>query len=486
MPLISSDARFLGVDLALLWHDMREPWRNVYQWPLFAWLTPQPPVLLRQADGGQSIWVGDKKIDARAVPQFTAVELPDDYVLRRPLRLPAMAHDDALAAMGLEARSSSPFDAADLVWGYTRHGKPNAVGQSVELVIASRKQIAQYLAGLPADVTKSSPEVWVLSGAAAPAVLSGYGEPAREAFCSRRRRSGLVLLASLALGGGVLAVTPSIQLRARAIEAASAYEDIAKKSAPAVRQREQLMSTVESMGALAELTNGRIEPLLVLDKLTQVLPDDSALQNFKLQGNKLSFSGQTGNASALMQLLGEVPGFKEVHAPTAATRLGISGKEVFSVELTLDPEVFGVKTVPLAAPEGLGAAPAPQPAASAPADGVPAMAGTPATAAASSTALPASPQASAAAGGASPAPTPPSTGGATFGGGDTFGGGATFGGGTTAPATPASGVPPASSGPGGTAPPSAPPAPAGNPGAATFGGTSPKPSAAPARKGAQP
>ena len=476
MPLISSDARFLGVDLALLWRDMREPWRNVHQWPLLAWLTPQPPVLLRQADGRQSVWVGGKQIDSRTVPQFTAVELPDDYVLRRPLSMPAMAHDDALAAMALEARSSSPFDAADMVWGYTPHGKLTAAGQSVELVIASRKQIAQYLAGLPADVGTSTPEVWVLSGTAAPAVLCGYGEPARETFCSHRRRVGLVLVACLALGCGVLAVTPSIQLRARAIQAATAYEDIAKKSAPAVRQREQLLSTVEAVSALAELTNGRIEPLLVLDKLTQVLPDDTALQHFKLQGNKLSFSGQTGNPSALMQLLGEVPGFKEVHAPTAATRLGLSGKEVFSVELILEAEVFGVKTVPLAPPEGLSAGPA----ASAPADGVPATAAISPTGGASSTAVSPFPPASAALGGASPASAPRGSGGATFGGG------AAFGGAPAAPAVPSSAASPASLGPGGVAQPASPPAPAANPGAATFGGTNPKMSAAPARKGAQP
>lgn len=61
MSLISSDARFLGVDLALLWRDMREPWRNVHQWLVFAWLTPQPAVLLHQADGQQSVWQGGKK-----------------------------------------------------------------------------------------------------------------------------------------------------------------------------------------------------------------------------------------------------------------------------------------------------------------------------------------------------------------------------------------------------------------------------------------
>ena len=110
------------------------------------------------------------------------------------------------------------------------------------------------------------------------------------------------------------------------------------------------MASVESLSALAELTNGRIEPMKVLDKLTQVLPDDTALQSIKLQGTKLIFTGQTGNASALLQQLGDVQGFKDVRAPAATTRLGNVGKEAFAVELTLDPEVFGVKSTQLASP----------------------------------------------------------------------------------------------------------------------------------------
>ena len=113
MPSISSDARFLGVDLALLWRDMREPWRNVHQWPVLSWLTPQPPVLLLQADGKQSVWEGGRQVTSRAIPRFKAVELPDDLVLRRPVQLPAMAAEDALAAMTLEARTNSPFDTED-------------------------------------------------------------------------------------------------------------------------------------------------------------------------------------------------------------------------------------------------------------------------------------------------------------------------------------------------------------------------------------
>lgn len=54
-----------------------------------------------------------------------------------------------------------------------------------------------------------------------------------------------------------------------------------------MRQREQLLASVDALNALAELAQGRIEPLLVMDKLTQVLPDDTAPQSFKIQGTKL-------------------------------------------------------------------------------------------------------------------------------------------------------------------------------------------------------
>lgn len=372
MPSISSDARFLGVDIALLWRDMREPWRNVHQWPALAWLTPQPPVLLLQADGKQSVWEGGERVTARATPRFKAIELPDDLVLRRPMQLPAMAADDARAAMALEARSNSPFDAEDMVWGHSLQAKGGQAAQRGELVLASRKQIAQYLATMPSaslgqSMDVSGAEVWVLTAHGHPAVLPGYGEAAREAYGASRRRWGFLLLATLAVAAAALAISPSIQLRSRALEAAQAHEALVKSAAPVVRQRERLLASVEALGALSELTNGRIEPLRVLDKLTQVLPDDTALQSVKIQGAKLIFSGQTANASALMRLLGEVQGFKDVRAPTATTRLGNVGKEVFAVELSLDTEVFGVKSTQLASPvaPSAGSASAPSPAAAA-------------------------------------------------------------------------------------------------------------------------
>ena len=50
MPSISSDARFLGVDLRALWQEIRQPWRRLHESKALSWLTPDVPVLLLQAD----------------------------------------------------------------------------------------------------------------------------------------------------------------------------------------------------------------------------------------------------------------------------------------------------------------------------------------------------------------------------------------------------------------------------------------------------
>lgn len=361
MPLISSDARFLGVDLAVLWRDMRAPWRRMHQWPVFEWLTPLPYVLVARADGSQQTWEGDLRPLAsghKASPQFYAVELPDDYALRRTMALPEMTMEDAEAAMALEAKTSSPFDASDLVWGHGFVRSLAGGGKQIELAMASRKQVAQFLAGArTTELAQGRPiELWVMPSQGLPIVLSGYGEAARASYCTRRRRWGYALLASLGLGLIALAITPTLQLRSRAIEAVFSFDQVVRAAAPAVKQREQLMASVDSLTALSELTNGRIEPLKVLDRLTQTLPDDTAIQGIKLQGNKLIMNGHTANASALMQLLGEVPGFKEVRSPAATTKVG-NGKETFAAELLLDTQVYGVKSAQL---EGVAAAPAVQ------------------------------------------------------------------------------------------------------------------------------
>jgi len=425
MPSISSDARFLGVDLHALWRDIRSPWRGMHAWPVFSWLTPSAPVVLLHPGDGMSFWLGEEKQSKVAGPvkaSFTAVELPEDFVLRRTLTLPPMAESDIANAGALEVRAISPFPEADLVWGYRAVDAPPGSFR-IELALASRKQVGQYLAAQAGRLGGvSDPEVWVLGAHQRPIVLGGYGEGLRQAHALRWRRAGYGLLLSIALLVVAIAVTPTLQLRERALEAAQSYQDAARRTAPVVAKRDALMQSVEKLGTLSEVLSTRIEPMTVLNKLTQLLPDDTYLQSFRLQGTKVTIVGMTGNAAALMQVLGNEPGLREVRAPSAATRMGNSAKETFAIEFTLDSQVFGV----------VGGSPATATAAVAAASAVAA----PVALAASSAASAATVTASGASAAASPLPSASSTpvvttvpanaapsGGAAFGGTvATFGG----------------------------------------------------------------
>lgn len=356
MPAITSDAQFLGVDLLSLGRDLRQAWVDLQQSRWLSWLTPDAAVRLLQADGEESLWRAGVRQQGQARPGsrvFQALQLPEELLLLQTFTVPPMDTASHAAAAQLQALACSPFSEADLVWDYRTHTDANGRCQ-IDIALASRRQIAQYVQAQAHRLGNDTPEIWVLLPTGFPIIFAGYGEGQRKAHGKRGRqlRAGLLLLA-MALAGGV-ALTPTLQLRARAIDAVHSFDAIALRTPPLVHEREILLQSVEQLTGLSELLAGRIEPLRVLDRLTSVLPDDTALQSFSLKGQKVTITGLTDNASSLMQLLGQQPGVRDVRAPSAAMRTaGTNSKESFVIEFALDPQEFGVAVLaasPAAAP----------------------------------------------------------------------------------------------------------------------------------------
>ena len=117
-------------------------------------------------------------------------------------------------------------------------------------------------------------------------------------------RLGYALLAFAVALVAAIAITPTLQLRAQAIEAVNAYTDAQYRAEPLMRQREALMRTAEQIDALRELAEGQADPLYVIDFLTRTLPDDTFLRSLQVRGLKVSLDGQTANAAALSGLAG--------------------------------------------------------------------------------------------------------------------------------------------------------------------------------------
>lgn len=367
MATIQNDARLFGLDLNGVLDDLKVAWRSMCGWRLFAWLKPEPSVRWLKADGQCVVYRGaDKKVlanaDALKAARFDAIEVPEDMLLRHVVQLPALPAAALQGALALEVQNLSPFPGDDLLW-VSAQAEPLAEGGGVRggrriaIVLASRGLVRAHIdalqaagqgAAAPAAVV---PEVWVDMGGGKPVAMPGFGEGRRASFQRRWQRINMLLcVLGLLLVSGLL-VTPTLQLRLRAMDAVHQYTALQEQVAPLVQQRE---AYVKAQGLLQALPDSAVQSgasLQIMEIITRVLPDDTSLQSFLISAPEGSgklprvvLVGQTGNTAALMQQLGNQPGFRDVKAPSAAVKPLGAVKESFNIELMVDLTQAGAPT----------------------------------------------------------------------------------------------------------------------------------------------
>jgi general secretion pathway protein L len=346
---MTSDAKLFGLDLRGLSAELSDALRKLTQLPWLHRVLPSSRVqvleggsapVAARAQGDSIEWAGD---DGEALDKasHTAVLLDSEQVLQRVLMLPPMAPAALRSAIELDVQTMSPFASQDTVWSYAQ--SPADKGrQRIDVVITSRQQVDQALrlqsARLAADAV---PEVWAPSERA-PVVLPGFGEGARLRSEARRRNAILTGLGLILVLGGVLAVTPTLQLRMRALDASQQFAAQTRASAAVMSQRETLVEGGQDLGRLQERLQQQINHVQVLAVLTEALPDDAAVQRVSFRGTKLTVQGLTNNASNMVALLAKTPGFQDVRLPTAVTRVPGSGKESFVLEASINPQILGL------------------------------------------------------------------------------------------------------------------------------------------------
>ena len=342
----SSQAGFFGLDLNSIGRDLLVAWRAMLNWPVVAWLWPKSDVRLWLPKGGSALSRGANaalihdKARARAA-RFEAVLLPESILLRRDVRLPRLQAAEAQAALALEVGSLSPFSPDDVVWTH-QMGRQTPTDMLAQVVMTSRKLIAQHLEATHPQLQLQSAEVWVSGGTDVVAqsgylALPGFAEGRRQQQdAGWRWASAMLMLMALGLAVAI-AATPTIRLYLKSLQADQALAIAAKKAGPVLAQRESLLRASEQVASLNKLVDKPVAPLQSLTLITQALPDDTSLLSLQIQGLKVTMTGQTTNAASLMKQLGSTTGLRDVKAPVPATKPLGAPREQFTIEFMLDP-----------------------------------------------------------------------------------------------------------------------------------------------------
>lgn len=326
--------RLFGWDLAAAWSYLRSGWAEALRWPLFSWLTPELAIRVIQADGTESIRSGASARPAtpKAKVLGTAVELPEAVLLRRQLVLPLLTDDEVRQAVEMDVRAASPFAEGELAWGYGV--QPIEGGRiRVNAALTSRKLIEQRLDELRSRFGESPVEVW--AGGPTPFMIPGYGESERILRAHKARSTAFVLLLLALLQATALALTPTLQLRERAIEARSLTDELRRSVQAQAASREEYVKIVDQLRKLGVVAQRQHDLLALLDRITRALPDDTFLIGLEVEGDTVRISGQSDNAAQLMQTLGSDSAFRDVKAPAGIARAGTRGKEGFTIEFGL-------------------------------------------------------------------------------------------------------------------------------------------------------
>jgi len=336
MTFDRSSLRLFGVDLAAVPGYLRDGWAEALRWPALRWLTPDEPIRVLQADGAESVrqGVSARRIPAPARVRFAAVELAEDTLLRRTLVLPRLTEEELRQAVELDVRSASPFPEDEVVWGYDVERGERL---RAHIALTSRPMIEQQVEALRPQLGDLQPEVW--AGGERPFAIPGYGESARLARARRMRLALFGLLATAAVLLAALAVTPTLQLRERALEAIRKNDELMRTVKPQAQTRDELVRLGEQIRLLGKASEQRQDVVALLDQITRQLPDDVTLTRLEISGAGVRIIGQADNAAQLLQTLGANPGFRDVKAPSGIAKAPAGGKEGFTIEFRVANEV---------------------------------------------------------------------------------------------------------------------------------------------------
>ena len=250
-----------------------------------------------------------------ALPRWLV--LPPAMVLRRGMLLPAAAAERLRDVVGFEVDRQTPFSAAAVRFD-ARLLKRREDGQlEVELVAVPRPAFEESLSGL-GGLAGALVGVDAMDANGSPLGVNLLPADQRRNRSNPMRTWNLVL-AAVALAALAAAAWQVLDNRREAAEALTAQVDARAAEARKVAlQRDRLRDIVDGAKFLDDTRASRPTTVEVIDEVSRRLPDNTYLEKFAIEGDRLLLIGLSPEASALV---GRMEGSKLWKSPALSGAL---------------------------------------------------------------------------------------------------------------------------------------------------------------------
>jgi len=267
--------------------------------------------------------------------------LKPDHFLFRPLELPKRATEFLHGIVCAQIDRLTPWSASDAAFGWSR---PSEIGKDrivVTVAATTRALIASYVQALTPFGARS------LMVATTPQPALPGAEPVSVFEYSFRGETGLqwtrgllaAAFAIMVIAAGVLAAGSRFVLDSLQAEQQDLFQRVAQHRAAMLRTT----GTPTQQQALERRKRETPASVLVIEALSQVLPDHTYVTELRIEGDKLQIVGVTRDAPVLIELIEQSSHFLRATFFAPTTRSPADAGERFHIEARIKP-VFDPRT----------------------------------------------------------------------------------------------------------------------------------------------
>jgi general secretion pathway protein L len=276
--------------------------------------------------------------NAAAMLKSTRTELvlqPESFVFR-PLELPRRATEFLDGIVRAQIDRLTPWSAENAAFGWSAPVEIPNERMSVTVAATARTLVmplVSAIAGLGADSIAVST---VAPGAQNGAAIKVFDQRVRGALEVNRVRRAL---AAALLAAGVLGAAAIVADVFAGSEIDARHADITSRIA-AQRAKLRAGSDAARDSTLAAIERRRHETpssVIVLEALSQILPDHTYVTELRIQGDKMQVVGVTRDAPSLIRLIEQSQHFTRATFFAPTTRSPSESGEHFHIEARIEP-----------------------------------------------------------------------------------------------------------------------------------------------------